>query len=296
MSCVEFSAAMVRLGSRFPSGLSNGAKTGRPAKRSAPVEEAALGGGERNVQDLGGFLHREFLQLADFDDGSDTRPQPGNGLAQDAFALALDVTLLRIGSSVGDLQVEAGFAGLSEVVEEDVATTPVLAANHEGGINDDAGKPGRKCGGAAEALDVNEGTHQGILHRVFSVLPVPGDVERCFQQPAGVRFAKRFEACGMAASRSRQQAHFRFVLQRAAQTRGVIPCRERNLLRNHFGFLSLIARLTSSHLHLIERRAADCRKPEKNASRDRRFFQYHSAGEAPYHLWGFTCGVEYQYW
>src|SRR5215469_9378804 len=47
----------------------------------------------------------------------------------------------------------------------------------------------------------------------------------------------------------------------------------------------LIARLTSSHLHLIERRAADCRKLEEKTSRDGRFFQYHSTGEALYHLW-----------
>src|SRR6516165_10548277 len=60
----------------------DGAQPGTIAESGAGMEEAALGGGDGDIQQLSRFLHGSLLQLTHLDNGADTRAEAADGVAQ----------------------------------------------------------------------------------------------------------------------------------------------------------------------------------------------------------------------
>jgi len=137
------------------------------------MEQAALGCGNGNVQNLRCFLEGQFLKLGDFDDRAHTRAEPTYGAVENSSALALHVGLLRIWGTVRDLKMQFRF-----VVRGNLARTTIFAINHEGRIHDNPREPCGKARIAVEVVEVHKGPHHRVLDSVFGVFAVPCDTER----------------------------------------------------------------------------------------------------------------------
>ena len=124
--------------SGFCPGLERGTERDGFTQSGASMEEAALGCGNGNVQNLRCFLDGQFLKLGHFDDRAYTRPESMYGAVKNGSALALHIGLLRIWGTIRDLKMQSRFAGRGQLVRGNLARTTILAINHEGRIHDNA--------------------------------------------------------------------------------------------------------------------------------------------------------------
>src|SRR5260221_5633536 len=80
--------------------------------------------------------------------------------------------LLRIGSVAPKFSFRYGFRRRVWLVYGNFSGSAVLAKLHQGGINRNAGQPGRKLGSSIKILEMDESIQKTILHCVFRVFAV----------------------------------------------------------------------------------------------------------------------------
>jgi hypothetical protein len=100
-------------------------------------------------------------------------------------------------------------------LHRDLNMSALLPQTHKGKINSDPGKPGRETGSLLEVLQVQEGSHEGLLKHILCIFPIIYDAICPAQDHFGVAFAEFDKGNSVSRFRSREQYFFAHLVQTA---------------------------------------------------------------------------------
>jgi hypothetical protein len=135
-----------------------------------------------------------------------------DGSPQQFMSLSSDVVALRVvhrrprfpGREVSHTTVAT--------VEQNLLAIALLAQDHKRRVDRNPRKPGGETGSSLKIPDVSEGVHEGVLERILSILPIPGDSISGLKNPVRMAFTeldKRVRVSRFSSGRQHLIAHFR---------------------------------------------------------------------------------------
>src|SRR6266446_3059139 len=153
--------------------------TAKPFPQLQPrPQQPRLDRRDAKFERLSRLLGRKTFHVSQNKDRAKARRQSLNRLGQDFLQFRLAILLFRIRTPIRDFAGNRIFLGLDVLVQRDHALRPTSPQLHQRFVDRNAHQPGIKLALALELIQIAVGLKEGILHHIFRVFAVLGDVLR----------------------------------------------------------------------------------------------------------------------